>query len=70
MDVSKKSQKDAEVYATEIDLYKRFGKFEVIFGYFQKKAVIICGQKNDNAVFYCRSTAHTGLFHKLSESVN
>ena len=45
-------------------------KFEAIFGYFQKKAAIICGQQNDNAVFYCGSTAHTGLFHKLSESVN
>ena len=45
LDVSKKFQKDAEVYATEIDLYKRFGKFEVIFGYFQKKVIISCGQK-------------------------
>ena len=45
-------------------------KSKVIFGYFQKKAVIICGQKNDNAVYYCRSTVHTGLFHKSSESVN
>ena len=66
-DISKKSQKVARVYATVIDLYKSTGQIWSNFWLFSEKS---CGQKNDNAVFYCRSTAHTGLFHKLSESVN